>query len=134
MILEFGEINWKLWSPSWRKPPKNIHHFLANENMFDAIVFFPFTFNQWTKIPDAVQRDPSQRYVMFMQEPPLMDGMDRSRFYNFFNWTITYRWDSDIVYHYGWIDSISSPFIMPPSDKYLPNYDYPRGNGKKILF
>jgi len=65
-----------------------------------------------------------------MQEPLLMDGMDRSRFYNFFNWTITYRWDSDIVLHYGWIDSISSPLKTPPTDKNLPNYEYPRGNGK----
>ena len=35
------------------------------------------------------------------------------RFHNFFNWTMTYRLDSDIPRPYGWITELSKPSFYP---------------------
>ena len=42
-----------------------------------------------------------QRYIFFLLESPVNDNLDYSRFAGFFNWTMTYRRDSDIVAAYG---------------------------------
>jgi hypothetical protein len=63
----------------------------GNINEFDAIIFHPFLFNKHTEIPNQGERKPNQRYVMYLEESPLMDYMEHSHFNNFFNWTITYR-------------------------------------------
>ncbi len=75
----------------------------ANINEFDSIVFHTFGFNEDTEVPDQTERKSHQRYVMFLKESPLMDWNDYSHFNDFFNWTATYRWDSDFVFSYGWI-------------------------------
>ena len=36
---------------------------------------------------------------------------------DFFNLTMTYRWDSDVPRPYGWIEPIDQPFTAPPTDK-----------------
>jgi hypothetical protein len=52
-------------------------------------------------------RTASQRYVAFLLESPLMAAFDRySTFINFFNWTMTYRPDSDIFAPYGSITPV----------------------------
>ena len=40
--------------------------------------------------------------------------MQNCRFHNFFNWTMTYRVDSDIYRPYGWVSELGSPSIFPP--------------------
>ncbi len=65
--------------------------FLANENEFDAIVFFSHKLNRWSNVPDQNNRKSGQRYIMFTQESPLLDSIDRTHFNGFFNWTMTYR-------------------------------------------
>ena len=48
-------------------------------------------------------------------ESPLQDGIGNYSMYdNFFNWTMTYRSDSDIARPYGWITENSYSQISPP--------------------
>ena len=67
---------------------------------------------------------------MFIREPPQMDFINHARFNNFFNWTATYRFDSDFVVPYGWIDSKKILKIKPPTKKDTPNLEYDYGNSK----
>ena len=51
-------------------------------------------------------------------ESPLRDEIKNYSMYDhFFNWTMTYRMDSDIVRPYGWISDKTSPnMLYPPAD------------------
>lgn len=56
-----------------------------------------------------IDRHPHQRFVFFNLEPPSYSSIakisDHRVRYGYFNWTMTYRWDSDIVHRadYGFI-------------------------------
>ena len=86
-------------------------------------------------IPNQKKRKPSQRYVMFLMESPLNDGFPYEKFGNFFNWTMTFRRDSDFTRPYGWVIRKNAPydalpeFMLPPTNTEHPSWDYPRGNG-----
>jgi len=56
------------------------------------------------KVPNQMRRRKEQLYVFFILESPLNDGLNYSnhRFNSFFNLTMTYRLDSDLVRPYGW--------------------------------
>jgi alpha-1,3-fucosyltransferase len=74
---------------------------------YDAIVVVlnnEFISPDQLKLPEFNnRRNASQRLVFFTQEPPpaLTPYYNSSRFANFFNWTMTYRMDSDIRLLYG---------------------------------
>ena len=61
-------------------------------NQFDAIIFHPRDMTP-EKIPK--KRLPHQHYVMFMLESAIHDYLDYHKFQDFFNWTMTFRRDSD---------------------------------------
>ena len=42
-----------------------------------------------------------------------MNSKINGRFHNFFNWTMTYRMDSDISRPYGWITELNNPSFYP---------------------
>ena len=44
-----------------------------------------------------------QRYIFFLLESPKNTHLNLNDFKNFFNWTMTYRLDSDIVIRYGYV-------------------------------
>ena len=71
---------------------------------------------------------------MFINESPLTDFTQHSDFDNFFNWTSTYRWDSDFPSPYGWIEPNSDSNGKPPTKGNPPNLEYMQGNGKLTLF
>ena len=65
-------------------------------------------------LPDQHLRNPKQYYIMFLEESPQMDSYPAMEFFSFdsppykklkgfFNWTMTYRRDSDFYVPYGWI-------------------------------
>ena len=59
--------------------------------------------NSWN-LPNMDNRRSDQIYVMFMMESPSNDvKFNYEKFENYFNWTMTYRRDSDIYNPYGWI-------------------------------
>ena len=75
-------------------------------NQSDVVVF-----DIQTMIDAPGRRFPHQRYVFYNNEAPtvinMLPFMDSRIRYNFFNWTMTYRSDSDIVHRYGKITRIN---------------------------
>ena len=73
---------------------------------FDAIVFHDPTWYNRTKRP--AKRSPQQRYIFWNQEAPEYHSrvQDWDKLAHFFNWTMTYRWDSDIIHPYGWFEPV----------------------------
>ena len=97
--------------------------FLSNINRFDAILFHMRNMEHekpwitksstWNKMMN--ERNPQQRYIMYTLESPANDKFPYGFFDNFFNWTMTYRLDSDIPQPYGWISRIGDASLEPPS-------------------
>ena len=57
-------------------------------------------------LPDQKERKSSQNYLMFLNESPMFSFLNSKSFQKFkhyFNWTMTYRKDSDFYQPYGWI-------------------------------
>jgi alpha-1,3-fucosyltransferase len=98
---------------------------IGNLSLFDAVIFGVTKHTLLT--PEEVQevnswRRPHQKFVMtthqnFMmrlrQRFPKLDPM----FTDFFNWTMTYRWDSDIPSPHGWFepkDEYNTSPLRPP--------------------
>lgn len=70
---------------------------------FDAVVIHDPMWPRKHERP--AKRSPHQRYVFWTQESP---GFHRHMsawqgLKDYFNWTMTYRWDSDIVHTYGYV-------------------------------
>lgn len=83
---------------------------------FDAILFHARDMDKRIiQVPNQERRKPNQVYVFFIMESPLNDGLNytNKRFHNFFNWTMTYRMDSDIARPYGWISEKTKPSFYP---------------------
>ena len=68
---------------------------------FDALVFH--TANHKSFIPFSEIRSPHQRFIMFELESPRFWKYDFTLYDFFFNWTMTYRSDSDVPVPYGWV-------------------------------
>lgn len=51
--------------------------------------------------PVDPQRRPEQRYIFLSPEPPVLFADDVEKFNRVFNWTMSYKRDSDIPYLYG---------------------------------
>ena len=68
-------------------------------NQFDALIFHPRDMepekNGYFQIPNQKKRLAHQRYVMFMVESSTHDHLEYHKFPHFFNWTMTFRRDSD---------------------------------------
>ena len=71
---------------------------------------------------------------MFLVESPLNDLMEHKDFNNFFNWTVTYRWDSDFPLPYARIYPAHHPDQGDAwTNDNLPNLSYPIGNGNFVI-
>ena len=70
--------------------------FPESVNEFDAILFHIRDMRDGRiPLPNQHRRKSNQHYVMFLMESPLNDGFHYEKFKNFFNWTMTFRRDSD---------------------------------------
>ena len=98
---------------------------LSNLNEFDAILFHIRDLKN--AIPKATMRKPKQRYVMFLMESPMNADFPYDRFDGFFNWTMSFRLDSDFSRPYGWVEPIGDPFMYPPTQHNLPKMVPKRG-------
>lgn len=83
----------------------NRTHLSSSLSNFDALLFHPIDgdpqFDQIRK-----WRRPHQRFVlMYMESPDYLDWNADGKYNHFFNWTMTYRWDSDFPRPYGWFHS-----------------------------
>ena len=66
-------------------------------------------------LPNKKKRKPNQRYVMFLMESPKNDGFPYPKFANYFNWTMTFRRDSDFHRPYGWVQPKDYQGLYAPS-------------------
>ena len=77
---------------------------------FDAIVFHLRTFFK-TDSPSV--RRPHQRYVLWSIESPQYNMQDIFPLDGIFNWTFTYRMDSDVFQPYGWVEPTGIYSMQP---------------------
>jgi alpha-1,3-fucosyltransferase len=90
---------------------------------YDAVIFHLHT---WTLNDLPQRRSSHQRYVAWMLESAAWHEYyyDTNPMANFFNWTVTYRWDSDFVRPYGYVKPIGNVPIHPNESQmkeYLSN-------------
>ena len=89
-------------------------------------------------LPDQKLRNPEQYYIMFLEESPQMDSYPAMEFFSydsppykklntFFNWTMTYRRDSDFYTPYGRIIPKNWGKRNHPSIKPLKWAEYSNG-------
>jgi alpha-1,3-fucosyltransferase len=68
---------------------------------FDAVIF-NFNDEFWLTKRPHFQRQPHQRFIFFtIEPPPSNEPMNVTGYTNYFNWTMTYRLDSDVPFTYG---------------------------------
>ncbi len=71
-----------------------------------------------------------QRYVMFLLESPITVGAKgHDKFDNFFNWTMTYRRDSDFCRPYERLQRVEVPNLHNNKQLTASELVYPMGNG-----
>lgn len=99
--------------------------FLNATYRYNAVVFhgaslFPVLY------PKPFYRSPNQLYVFVSQESPATTKHYLGDEHSFYNLTMTYRLDSDILFPYGYIKEKSSNNIIAPNLK--PNWMAPNKN------
>lgn len=94
----------------------NNRHYFKSMSDFDAIVFHSVDFNPTKEELGHIQqwRMPHQRFVFFNMESPQTYPLRQQTPPGFYNWTATYRHDSDIVRPYGWFELRGHPIMYPP--------------------
>ena len=106
----------------------------ANVNQFDAVIFHPVYYPDG-HIPNQTERTSVQRYVFYIVESPMF-GFSNFLLSKdaFFNWTATYRWDSDFRLPYGWISpKFEGTVVGPPDNRNHIDLDFNYGNGKSFF-
>jgi alpha-1,3-fucosyltransferase len=88
----------------------------TNAHQYDAVVFH---LRGWKPNEVPHRRSLHQRYVFWSWEAPVwrIYGDDTSAMANFFNWTMTYRWDSDMIHPYGYITPTGDVPLHPTPDQ-----------------
>ncbi|XP_069692392.1 alpha-(1,3)-fucosyltransferase C-like isoform X2 [Periplaneta americana] len=89
---------------------------------FDAILFHMVVGTVPLAVPP--KRKPHQRYVFFTLESPATNSYDLKPYNDFFNWTMTYRRDSDIWRPYGFLAEKEYAPAEPP-DPSIPVWRKP---------
>lgn len=87
---------------------------------YDAVLFH---LRSWTRADLPRKRSPHQRYIFWSIESAAWRFVDTNKMADFFNWTMTYRWDSDIVTPYGWIEPNRNGSVpLHPSPEEMQRY------------
>ncbi|XP_063226970.1 alpha-(1,3)-fucosyltransferase C-like [Bacillus rossius redtenbacheri] len=75
----------------------------------DAVIFHLWNLGRGEARLKALeaQRRPHQRYVFFLMEAPGVYLSDLRQFRDFFNWTMSYRADSDVFRPYGELEPLA---------------------------
>ena len=87
-------------------------NYLDSVDKFDTVLFHQRSFD-FADLP--AKRAPAQRYVHWIIESAQYLYMDISSMNNFFNWTMTYRRDSDFFRPYGRIVQVRLVSIIRKS-------------------
>ena len=103
--------------------------YFPHYHQFDSILFHVRDMSQnINDYPKQKMRKPNQIYVMFSMESPLNADFPYQKFNSFFNWTMTYRKDSDVLSPYGWTVPLSNPHQAPPSEHFNPSMELVTNN------
>ncbi|PVD25306.1 hypothetical protein C0Q70_15806 [Pomacea canaliculata] len=78
-------------------------------------------------VPLPDQRTPEQAWILYNLKPPTWAPLDMTRYNGLFNWTASYRLDSDVPVSYG------GYIQYPPHDRYRQNLSV-NFNYHKVLF
>ncbi|KAL0820857.1 hypothetical protein ABMA28_005526 [Loxostege sticticalis] len=102
--------------------------FLADVTMFDAVVFNGKRCPELTAIDLPKRRLETQKYILGATESAHYYPMCDPVYDDFFNWTWTYRLDSDILWRYITIYDLEGHIVGPRPDMKWPelapvNYD-----------
>lgn len=65
------------------------------------------------------RRSPHQRYIFSSLETPVRFSgplLTQYVYNNFYNWTMTYRFDSDIVRRHGYVEQKETEYKLPPKE------------------
>ncbi|XP_047991633.1 alpha-(1,3)-fucosyltransferase C-like isoform X2 [Leguminivora glycinivorella] len=84
---------------------------LPSTSQFDAVVFG--SMDMWKYIPGPTERSPHQKYIFVSLESSRYYPICDQRYDGYFNWTWTYRLDSDEPYGYITIRNITGDIIGP---------------------
>jgi alpha-1,3-fucosyltransferase len=88
----------------------------TNVHDYDAVIFHMR--GSWNPNDLPKRRSPHQRYVFWILESAgWFKFLDTSPLGNFFNWTLTYRWDSDMVMPYGYVRPNGKVPLHPSEDQ-----------------
>jgi alpha-1,3-fucosyltransferase len=99
--------------PVWQCETTSNRNILPIES-YDAVVFNQ---RKWTPMDLPHKRLSHQFYIFWSRESPGWRYVNTNSMAEYFNWTMTYRWDSDIVYPYGWTTLTNSTVGTKFSDK-----------------
>lgn len=95
--------------------------YLKNVEDFDAILLHQRSFD-FNDLPEKRKRH--QRYVHWMQESAQYLYMDIHKLDGFFNWTMTYRRDSDFYLPYGRFHKIKTHPEGKELEKYIKDFGW----------
>ena len=95
--------------------------YLENVENFDAILFHQRSF-EFSDLPQ--KRKPHQRYIHWMQESAQYLYMDIHQLNGIFNWTMTYRQDSDFFLPYGRFHKIKEHPEGEELEKYIKEFGW----------
>jgi len=111
---------------------------LKKHEDFDAVFFHQRSLD-WKDIPDRRKRKASQRYVHFIMESAQYLYMDIHQMDGFFNWTMTYRRDSDFPRPYGHVVQVRPHPTGPELEEFIQqfgekNKDLAKGKTKEAAW
>jgi len=88
---------------------------------FSAILFHQRSLN-WDDVPDKKKRREEQRYIHWIMESAQYLYMDIHSMNGFFNWTMTYRKDSDFYRPYGRIIQTAAHPVGEELEEYIEQF------------
>ena len=120
--IGFGrEPFYKYQCPETRCFSTSNRSYLKNVDDFDAILFHQRSF-EFDDLP--LKRKPHQRYIHWMQESAQYLYMDIHKLDGIFNWTMTYRRDSDFYLPYGRFHKIKSHPQGKELERYIKDFGW----------
>lgn len=78
---------------------------------FDALIFYASYDKKKHGVPS--ERSNHQKYILMFSEAPAYICPDLKQFDSYFNWTMSYRFDSDIVRRHGYIIKTETNYTLP---------------------
>lgn len=89
---------------------------VSNSTSYDAIMFEGRLINQLSPRQLPRHRRPQQLYIFIQQDSAANYPVCKKHYDNFFNWTITYRLDSDIIWTYFKIKTFGNKVVGPKAN------------------